>query len=228
YDELATAEVEHKHAVENAVLARESLAFDLRTARLEADRQQLVVNNLERRARELSVISPVDGMVGNVAVDQRASVAANTPLLTVVDLTALEIEAQIPESYADSLGLGMPAEIRYGNSTYPGIVTAISPEVNDAQVTTRVRFADAVPGRPATEPARLGARGDGNQGERAHGAARPLPRIRFRPHGLRGARRTCDAHAHPGGLQQREPRRDHRRPGGRRSHRDFQDRKSVV
>lgn len=146
YDELATAEVEHKHAVENAVLAKESLAFDLRTARLEADRQQLVVNNLERRARELSVISPVDGMVGNVAVDQRASVAANTPLLTVVDLTALEIEAQIPESYADSLGLGMPAEIRYGNSTYPGIVTAISPEVNDAQVTTRVRFADAVPG----------------------------------------------------------------------------------
>lgn len=146
YDELATAEVEHKHAVENAALAKESLAFDLRTARLEADRQMLVVKNLERRANELTVVSPVEGMVGNVAVDQRASVAANSPLLTVVDLTALEVEAQIPESYADSLGLGMPAEIQYGTSTYAGLVTAISPEVQNAQVTTRVRFADAAPG----------------------------------------------------------------------------------
>ena len=140
FDELATAEVEYKHAVENAALAKDSLAFELRTARLDVDQQELLVANLQRRANELTIRSPVNGMVGNVAVDQKASVAANAPIVTVIDLTKLEIEAQIPESYADALGLGMPAEINYGTSTYNGIVTAVSPEVNDAQVTTRVRF----------------------------------------------------------------------------------------
>lgn len=145
YDELATAEVEYKHAVENAALAKDSLAFELRTARLEVDQQQLLVQNLQRRADELVIRSPVNGLVGNVAVEQKASVAANTPVLTVVDLTALEVEAQIPESYADALGLGMPAEINYGTSTYEGVVTAVSPEVQNSQVTTRVRFAGDAP-----------------------------------------------------------------------------------
>ena len=145
FDELATAEVEHKHAVENATLAKDALAFELRTARLEVDQQELLVENLQRRADELVVRSPVAGLVGNVAVEQKASVAANAPLLTVVDLSALEVEAQIPESYADALGLGMPAEINYGTSSYEGIVTAVSPEVQNSQVTTRVRFAGDAP-----------------------------------------------------------------------------------
>lgn len=145
FDELAMAEVEYKHAVENAALAKESLAFELRTRKLDVDQQQLLVKNLQRRVDELTIRSPVDGMVGNIAVDQKATVAANAPVLTVIDLTALEVEAQIPESYADALGLGMPAEINYGTSTYPGVVTAVSPEVNNAQVTTRVRFEGDAP-----------------------------------------------------------------------------------
>ncbi|MCW8196204.1 HlyD family efflux transporter periplasmic adaptor subunit [Proteobacteria bacterium 005FR1] len=144
-DEKAMADVEYKHAVENASLAKDSLAFELRTAKLEVDQQQLVVDNLQRRSDELIIRSPVNGMIGNVAVEQKATVAANTPLLTVVDLSALEVEAQIPESYADALGLGMPGEISYGSSTYQGIVTAVSPEVHNSQVTTRVRFDGDVP-----------------------------------------------------------------------------------
>jgi len=144
-DELATAEVEYRHAVQNAELASESLAFELTTRRLEVDQQQLLVDNLQRRADDLVVRSPVTGMVGNVAVEQRAYVAANVPLLTVIDLTALEVETDIPESHADSLAIGMAAEINYGNTTYPGLVAAISPEVNNAQVATRIRFADQAP-----------------------------------------------------------------------------------
>lgn len=144
-DELATSEVEYEHAVENAALASDGLAFDLRTNELAVDQQEMLVGNLQRRADELTILSPVTGMVGNVATSQKAVVAPNTPLLTVVDLTAMEIEAQIPESYADALGLGMPAEITYGNSTYEGLVAAVSPEVQNAQVTARVRFADEAP-----------------------------------------------------------------------------------
>jgi HlyD family secretion protein len=144
-DDLTTARLEHEHAIENALLEKESLEFELKTRRLERDRQRLLVQELKRRADELTLRSPVDGIVGTLAVDQKASIAENAPLLTVVDLSAFEIEFQVPESYADDLGVGMQSEVTYGQQTYPAAVTAISPEVKQNQVTGRVRFAGDVP-----------------------------------------------------------------------------------
>jgi len=139
-DELARAQLEFTHAQQNAGLESESLAFELRTRELERDRQALLVEDLERRVGDLQVVSPVSGMIGSLAVEQKAQVAENQPLLTVVDLTALEIEVLVPQEYGDDLGLGMPAQIRFGSSSYDGEITAISPEVNENQVAARVRF----------------------------------------------------------------------------------------
>jgi len=78
-------------------------------------------------------------------VQQRANVAANAPLLTVVDLSALEIEAQIPEVFAHDLAIGMPAEIADGAERYKGELSAVSPEVVNGQVVARVKFGDNKP-----------------------------------------------------------------------------------
>jgi HlyD family secretion protein len=144
-DELAEAEVRHRHAVQDVSVQDDKLAFEVRTRQLDVARQRMVVAELERRVDELNVRSPVDGVIGTLAVQQRAAVAANQPLLTVVDLSVFEIELDVPESYADDLALDMAAEITYGGSTYPGRLTAISPEVQDGQVTGRVRFAGIQP-----------------------------------------------------------------------------------
>ena len=109
--------------------------------RLERDRQRLVVEDLQRRVADLDIKSPVDGVVGTLVVAERANVAQNAPLLSVVDLGAFEIEFQVPESYADDLGLGMDAEITYGADKYAANVSAVSPEVKQGQVTGRLRFA---------------------------------------------------------------------------------------
>ena len=63
----------------------------------------------------------------------------------MVDLTAFEIEFQVPESYADDLGLGMDAEVSYGTKKYGAKVSAVSPEVRSGQVTGRLRFSGEVP-----------------------------------------------------------------------------------
>jgi len=63
----------------------------------------------------------------------------------VVDLTAFEIEFQVPESYADDLGLGMEAEVTSGTKKYAAKVSAVSPEVRSGQVTGRLRFSGEVP-----------------------------------------------------------------------------------
>jgi HlyD family secretion protein len=131
--------------VESGGLEKEGLEFELQTRRLQLERQQLVVDDLKRRVGELEIRSPVDGMVGSVAVTQKAAVQQDAVLMTVVDLSAFEIEFRVAESYAGQIGLGMPVEITYGTKTYAGEVTSISPEVKSGEVTGRVRFKGTVP-----------------------------------------------------------------------------------
>lgn len=144
-DVLAEAEVRHRHALQDIAVQDEKLAFEVRTRQLDVERQRLVVADLARRVEELAIRSPVDGIVGTLSVQQRQAVAADQPLLTVVDLSVFEIELSVPETYADDLAPDMPAEITYGGATYPGRLTAISPEVQNGQVTGRVRFAGEAP-----------------------------------------------------------------------------------
>jgi HlyD family secretion protein len=144
-DARESAQLAYDHAKETAGLEQESLDLDLRARRLERERQGYVVANLKRRVDELTVRSPVNGMVANLATDEKASVAENAPLLTVVDLSAFEIEFQVADVYARDIKAGMEAEISLDGREYKGLVTGISPEVRSGQVTGRVKFAGEQP-----------------------------------------------------------------------------------
>jgi HlyD family secretion protein len=144
-DDLETARLAHKHAVEDASLDEERLAFELKTSELKIERQLFLVQDLLRQVDELDMRSPVNGIVGNLMVDQKAAVSRNQVVMAVVDLSAFEIEAQVPESYADDLGLGMSAEVRLGNQKYPASLVSVSPEIIQNQVTTRIRFVGPMP-----------------------------------------------------------------------------------
>ena len=144
-DDLETARLAHEHAVADASLDDERLVFELKTRELQVSRQQMLVQDLLRQVDDLNMRSPVNGIVGNLMVDQKAAVSRNQVVMAVVDLTAFEIEAQVPESYADDLGLGMLAEVLVGNQKHPGVLVSVSPEIIQNQVTTRVRFAEEMP-----------------------------------------------------------------------------------
>ena len=144
-DDLQTAKLAHEHAVADAKLDDERLVFELKTRELQVGRQSLLVQNLLRQVDELDMRSPVNGIVGNLMVDQKAAVTRNQVVMAVVDLSAFEIEAQVPESYADDLGLGMDAEVLVGNQRYPAALVSVSPEIIQNQVSTRIRFAGGMP-----------------------------------------------------------------------------------
>ena len=144
-DDLDSAKLAYNHAVEDASLNQESLEFEMTTKRLEIQRQQLLVDDLLRQVDELQVMSPVDGIVGQLVVEQKTAVAKNQPIITVVDLSQFEVEVAVPESYADDLGLGMEAEIRTGNDLHKAMLVSISPEIQNNQVIGRVRFAGTPP-----------------------------------------------------------------------------------
>jgi HlyD family secretion protein len=139
-DDVSTAKLNFDHARDTADLERDSVVLDLRTKRLERDRQALVVADLKHRIAELTVRSPVDGMVANLAQPEKTRVAENAALVTVVDLTNFEIEFQVAETFAGDIKSGMAADITLGGQTVAGTVTAISPEVRQNEVTGRVKF----------------------------------------------------------------------------------------
>jgi HlyD family secretion protein len=139
-DALKKAEVAVRHARTEAALQREGLTFDLGTRKQGLDRQREVVRNLDRQIAALEMQSPVDGQVGQLLVAQRATVEANAPIVTVVDLGAFELEIRVPDSFARELGIGMAADIKAGTATVKGRVRSVSPEVVDGNVATRLEF----------------------------------------------------------------------------------------
>ena len=150
YDEvvvrLKRATLTNNHAIESLKLQQEQLEFELKALELQLQRQRHISEELERKVAGLEIRSPLNGIVGNINIQQKQAVLRNTPLLSLVDLSAFEIEAQIPESYADELGLGFDANITLNGQSYAGKLTAISPEVNNGQVSGRIRLIEQIPG----------------------------------------------------------------------------------
>ena len=114
--------------------------FDVDSKRALYDRQELLVADLRRQVDGLNVRSPVDGQVGQVEVADRASVPKDSPLLTVIDLSALEVEIKVIESFARDLRQGMSADLEGGGGRFKAVVSGVSPEVVAGQVTARLRF----------------------------------------------------------------------------------------
>lgn len=144
-DALARAEVALKQAQQLLGLKDEATRFELQAKRQAFERQQLVVADMARQLDELEVRSPVDGQVGQLFVSERESVAKDAKLLTVIDLSALEVQVQVAESYARELQAGMPGEISGNGQRWPGRVSSVSPEVVANEVAARLRFDGAQP-----------------------------------------------------------------------------------
>lgn len=145
-DDLENAQLVFKHSVKDAELNLESLEFEVKTKRLFVERQTLLVTELKRQVEDLTLLSPVDGLVGNLSVEQKNQVAKNQSILSVVDLSEFEIEVDIPESYADNLAIGMAAQINLNDETHLAKLVTISPEIENNQVKGRVRFTSHLQG----------------------------------------------------------------------------------
>ena len=144
-DALKSAEIRGRHATEAAKLESSDIDLQLRSRREQLARQKLALDEAQRRVDELSVRAPMDGLIGSLAVADRTVVPANAPLMTLVDLTRLEVEVEIPETYMQDLGVGLKTEIVAGDVKAVGTLVAISPEVIRNQVLARVRFDGAQP-----------------------------------------------------------------------------------
>ncbi|WP_109127280.1 efflux RND transporter periplasmic adaptor subunit [Dyella sp. C11] len=144
-DTLEKMRITLEHAKTDLATNTDSLNFDIQSKKLAHDRQLLLVKDLQRQVDDLNVKSPVDGQVGQLFIAERATVAKDAQLLSVIDLSALEVEMKVPESFARDLGIGMTGEISGNGNTWKGLVSAISPEVVNGEVAARLRFDGQTP-----------------------------------------------------------------------------------
>lgn len=145
-DDLEVTRLELTHARENAKLDRETMQFESRTKELALHRQQLIVQDLERKVGRLEVVSPVDGLVSRVEVRDKDTVQPNQALISVVDLSRFEVEVLVPENYGDEIGIGTSAMVLFEGVEYSGDVKSLSPEVENSQFKGIVEFSQNPPG----------------------------------------------------------------------------------
>jgi len=144
-DTLAKARLALDQARDLRGLKTDSLKLDVQAKQSALARQQLLVADLERQVGELNVRSPVDGQVGQLFIADRTNVARDAKLLSVIDLSALEVQMQVAESFARELQPGMPGEISGNGQRWAGQVSSVSPEVVNGEVSARLRFAGPQP-----------------------------------------------------------------------------------
>lgn len=144
-DAVQAGHIRSTHAARHVELVAADVGFELESLAQRVARQRAVLSELDRRIEALEIRAPVASRVGSIAVADRAAVAVNAPLMTVVDLSRLEVELQVPEVHAADLGLGMQVELRIAGGDAAGTLSAIAPEVQAGQVLVRVRFEGPLP-----------------------------------------------------------------------------------
>lgn len=136
-DDVHVAELEVAQAQREIGLNHETVDFDVRSRKLQVDRQQTATEEMQKRFEDLTVRAPFDGMVAAITVNEHDSVAANQAILTVINLSSLELEIMVPEEYAADVRIGTPLMIGYGSGEHAAHITAVPPEIVGNQITAR-------------------------------------------------------------------------------------------
>ena len=123
----------------------ESLDLETQNRLSQVERQRLVMTELERQVAELTIRSPVSGLVSRVQIEDQDAVSQGSPVVSVVDLSAFELEISVPEIYSDEIGADTIAVITYNGQEYAGRVKSLSPEVEGSRVEGVVAFVGEAP-----------------------------------------------------------------------------------
>jgi membrane fusion protein (multidrug efflux system) len=122
--------------------AYDTISFDVRARRAEAELAELRLSYTEIRA-------PIDGVISERQVKVGNTITANTPTFRITDLEPLIAELFVPEREFNKLAPGQPAQVRVdalGARGFTGSIARISPVIDPATATFKVTV-------EATDPA---------------------------------------------------------------------------
>jgi RND family efflux transporter MFP subunit len=128
-----------------------------RRLRLQAQRQGLAAERriAERDLARCTIVSPIDGIIETVDVNEGEQVGVGRRIARVVDVARIEAPVRLPTSARSLIALGDAAVLRpsgAGSESWHGVVTRVSPEDDPA---TRTFAAYIEVEQDAADPSRL-------------------------------------------------------------------------
>jgi HlyD family secretion protein len=117
--------------------AHDRSTHDARVARGRKASLQASAARLGVVLEKAKVVSPIDGTITTRFADEGEMIAAGAPLLTVVDLSRVRVEAEVGEFDAARVKVGAPVEIRaegHPGTTWQGTIEEIPDQVVPRQL----------------------------------------------------------------------------------------------
>ena len=121
--------------------------YEVAVARLHVAQAELV--SARKALGDAVLHAPIDGIVSERFAEPGERVAVDARVLSIVDLSRLEIEASLPASMIGSIGIGQEAAFAvdgFGERKFQGRVTRISPATASGTRSVAVYVAIANPG----------------------------------------------------------------------------------
>lgn len=109
-------------------------ALQLDQARLQVKNARAQVQSAQLTSGDTNVIAKIGGIVNSKKVEIGMVVGAGTPIVDIVDISALKLKVEVDESLVSRLALADVVEVKTNvtNETISGVITFIAPASNGA------------------------------------------------------------------------------------------------
>jgi HlyD family secretion protein len=144
-DTLSRAQIEVERAKSMLRLDSTRLELEARSRALAREKQALLVKELEREKEQLSIRSSVSGQVSQLWFADHSTVSRDAPVISLIDLSEVELNLKLPRDVAREIPLGAPADIINVARTYEARVVEISPETVSGEVSLKLQFTGSTP-----------------------------------------------------------------------------------
>ncbi|WP_167568578.1 efflux RND transporter periplasmic adaptor subunit [Brevibacillus migulae] len=105
-------------------------AYSVEAKAADVDRSRAALSLAQNTLANTSIVSPIDGVVASRSIDPGEMAQAGTPLLTVVNMEQVKVEASVGQDVVNQLKAGANVEVRVDGiqeQSFKGTVDFISP-----------------------------------------------------------------------------------------------------
>lgn len=129
--------IEGNYLSADDLLARQT---DAQVVAAQTHQQEAAVAIARRNLEKCRIIAPFTGVVGQRLGQIGSFVGPGTPLLVFAETDRVELDAEIPDEFADSLQQAEQIEFRSRDQSWPVRLTRLSPVIETEKRSRRARF----------------------------------------------------------------------------------------
>lgn len=129
-----------KQIYDEAKLSLQTKKASYRVAKANVDRAKAARNASSIAFEEGSIKAPFDGIIQSRYMDEGSQIGSGMPALKLIERGPIKAHIGIPNESANNLTIGESYTINWGHQSQSALLTAISPEVDQASRTLTAVF----------------------------------------------------------------------------------------